>query len=81
LPSHDEPLCDPLLDMLQARLIIVADSEFPATRHASQKLRERLARRAAQVIYCRDNGTLTLDISRKDYAVHTATGESPKPLQ
>ena len=45
LPTHDEPLCDPLLDMLQARWIIIADAEFPATRRASQKLRQRLARR------------------------------------
>ncbi len=81
LPTRDEPLCDPLLDLLQARLIIIADSEFPATRRASPKLRERLARHATQVFYCRDNGALTLDISRKDYGVHTATGESPKPSQ
>jgi beta-lactamase superfamily II metal-dependent hydrolase len=78
LPTSDEPLCDPLLDLLQARLIIVADAEFPATRRASPKLRGRLARRSARVFYCRDNGALTLDISRKVYAVHTATGEPPK---
>ncbi len=78
LPARDEPLCDPLLDMLKARLIIIADSDFPATRRASPKLRQRLARRDAQVIYCRDNGALTLEISRKNYAVHTATGEPSK---
>ena len=50
LPTRDEPLCDPLLDMLQARWIIIADAEFPATRRAPQKLRQRLARQAAQVI-------------------------------
>ena len=56
LPARDEPLCDPLLDMLQARWIIIADAEFPATRRASPKLRQRLARRAAQVVYCHDTG-------------------------
>jgi ComEC/Rec2-related protein len=73
LPTRDEPLCDPLLEMLQPRLIIIADAEFPATRRASRKLRERLARRNGQVVYCRDNGSLTLDISRQNYTVRTAS--------
>ncbi|HUD82256.1 MAG TPA: ComEC/Rec2 family competence protein [Candidatus Saccharimonadales bacterium] len=77
LPARDEPLCDPLLDMLQARLIIIADSEFPATRRASPKLRQRLARRPAQVVYCHNNGALTLDLAPQKYSLRTANGALP----
>jgi competence protein ComEC len=60
LPARDEPLCDPLLEMLQPRLIVIVDSQFPATRRAPEKLRNRLARFPAKVLYCREAGALTL---------------------
>jgi hypothetical protein len=63
--------------MLQPRLIIIADSELPATRQATAKLRERLARRAAaRVLYCRDAGSLTLLIRRGGWEVLDASGTS-----
>jgi beta-lactamase superfamily II metal-dependent hydrolase len=31
LPDEGEPLCDALLDAIQPRVIVIADSEFPAT--------------------------------------------------
>jgi competence protein ComEC len=75
LPARDEPLDEPLLDMLQPKLIILADSELPATRRASEKLRERLAQRAAvRVFYCRDAGSLTLLIRRTGWQVLDASG-------
>jgi len=75
LPARDEPLGEPLLDMLQPKLIIIADSELPATRRATEKLRERLARRAgARVLYCRDAGSLTLLLRRDGWEVHDASG-------
>jgi competence protein ComEC len=77
LPARDEPLDEPLLDMLQPRLIIIADSEFPATRQATAKLRERLARRAAaRVLYCREAGSLTLLIRPGGWEVLDAGGAS-----
>jgi competence protein ComEC len=78
LPTRDEPLCDPLLDILNAKLIIIADTEFPANRRASATLRQRLARRAEKVVYCHDNGSLTLDLSPSSYELHTATGANPR---
>ncbi|MGA2557627.1 MAG: ComEC/Rec2 family competence protein, partial [Verrucomicrobiota bacterium] len=76
LPSRDEPLMEPLLDMLRPKLIIIADSETPATRGAPAKLRERLAqRRDARVLYCRDTGSLTLLIRRAGWEVRDASGE------
>ncbi|HEY3860252.1 MAG TPA: ComEC/Rec2 family competence protein [Verrucomicrobiae bacterium] len=74
LPARDEPLCEPLLDQLQPRVIIVADAQFPATRRASAKLRERLARRSAKVFYGRDNGSLTLEISEAGWSLREADG-------
>ncbi len=62
LPAREEPLCEPLLDLLQARLIVIMDTQFPATRRASADLRARLARRPARVVYGRDNGALTLEL-------------------
>jgi hypothetical protein len=60
-----------------AKLIIIADSEFPATRRATAKLRERLAQRAAtRVLYCRDTGSLTLLIRRGGWEVRDASGTS-----
>ena len=75
LPSRDEPLDEPLLDMLQPKLIVIADSELPATRQSGAKLRERLAQRAAaRVLYCRDAGSLTLLIRRGGWEVLDASG-------
>jgi len=42
LPAIGEPLCEALIDAIQPRLIIISDSEFPASERASPKLRARL---------------------------------------
>jgi competence protein ComEC len=79
LPMRDEPLSEPLLDLLQPKLIIIADSELPATRRATPKLRERLARRGGvQVIYCRDDGSLTLFIRDGGWEARDAGGREPR---
>jgi competence protein ComEC len=75
LPARDEPLCEPLLDMLRARLIVIADAKYPATRRAPVKLRERLARRGARVVYCRDNGALTLELTPGGWTVVNSEGK------
>ena len=62
LPEQGEALCDGLLAAIQPRLIIVADSEFPATKRASPALRVRLAEHAVPVIYMRYAGAVTLSI-------------------
>ena len=75
LPSRDEPLMEPLLDMLRPKLIIIADSEQPANRAAPAKLRERLAQRAGtRVLYCRETGSLTLLIRHNAWEVRDAGG-------
>src|SRR6185295_9696978 len=53
LPEQTEPLCEALLERIQPRVVVVADSEFPATKRASAGLRERLAQPGTQVVYTR----------------------------
>ena len=53
LPDEGEPLCDALLDAVQPKVIVVADSEYPANRRASRTLHERLEQKGIPVIYTR----------------------------
>ncbi len=74
LPARDEPLCEPLLDQLRPKMIIIADAAFPATKRASAKLRERLQGRATAVIFERDTGALTLQLTQNGSSLQTADG-------
>jgi len=84
LPARDEPLCEPLLDLLRPRLIVIADAGFPATRRAPPQLRQRLARRGARVVYGRDNGALTLEPAPDGWSLRAADGQpavDPAPVE
>lgn len=74
LPVKPEALGDALLDAIQPRLIIVADSEFPASERASPKLHERLARRKVPVIYTRTAGATTIEWHSPDWELRTMSG-------
>jgi ComEC/Rec2-related protein len=74
LPVRDEPLSEPLLDLLDPKTIIVADSETPASRRAPQKLQERLARRNARVFYCHYFGSLTLVFRATGWRIEDVNG-------
>jgi hypothetical protein len=63
-----------LLELLKPKLIVIIDSEFPATRRASEKLRARLAHTDARVIYCRDAGAVTLAFKANKWNVTDASG-------
>jgi beta-lactamase superfamily II metal-dependent hydrolase len=65
LPDEGEPLCDALLDAVQPKVIVVADSEFPANRRAGPKLRERLEQKGIPVIYTRSAGAVKI-VTRPD---------------
>jgi competence protein ComEC len=85
LPVQHEAVCDALLDAIQPRLVIVADSEFPAAERASPRLRERLARRKVPVIYTRSAGAATIEWRRGDWEARTMSGirissRNPTPL-
>ncbi|MGD0252854.1 MAG: ComEC/Rec2 family competence protein, partial [Verrucomicrobiota bacterium] len=60
LPDEGEPLCDALFEAVQPKVVIIADSEFPATRRASRTLHERLDQRQIPVIYTRTAGAVKI---------------------
>lgn len=64
LPRQGEPIADGFLDVVQPRVIVVADGEYPAWERASPQLRARLANRSANVIYTSDAGAVTFSFSR-----------------
>ena len=75
LPVKTEPLCDALLDAVQPRVIIVADSEFPATERASPALGERLAPRGSTVLYTRQLGAVTICIRPEGWKIRSVEGK------
>ena len=74
LPAHTEPLAEALLDVVQPRLIVITDSEYPAPQRASPKLRERLAQRSCPVLYTRETGAVTLTTQPGRWEVTTMNG-------
>jgi competence protein ComEC len=60
IPTQTDPLCEALLDAIRPRVIIVADSELPATARASERLKARLTRRNLTVLNTRDTGAVTI---------------------
>jgi competence protein ComEC len=74
LPEQGEALSNGLLDATQPKLIIVTDSEFPATKRASLALRVRLAEHAVPVIYTRYAGAVTISIHPGGWQARTMDG-------
>jgi beta-lactamase superfamily II metal-dependent hydrolase len=71
LPAIGEPLSPALLEQLRPRLIIVADSEFPANERASARLRERLRQTSIPILYTRFEGSSTLQLQPNSWKVRT----------
>jgi competence protein ComEC len=76
LPTQNEPLGEALLDVIQPRVIIVADSELPATARASLLLKERLARRNVLLLHTRETGAVTIQLQPRATMISTATQQS-----
>jgi DNA internalization-related competence protein ComEC/Rec2 len=74
LPEQGEPLCEALLERIQPRVVIVADSEFPATKRASPRLRERLEQHAVRLIYTRFSGSVTLTCGKAGWQLSAMDG-------
>jgi competence protein ComEC len=74
LPSQNEPLSEALLDAIQPRLIVVADSEFPAAERAGAKLAEGLAQRNTPVIYTRSAGAVTIEFRKTGWEARAMDG-------
>lgn len=74
VPTASEPLADALLDAIGPRLIIVTDSEYPATQRASRRVSERLEVRNVPVIYTRETGAVTLRFRAGQWEARTMSG-------
>jgi beta-lactamase superfamily II metal-dependent hydrolase len=75
LPAEGEPLCNTLLEVVHPKLIVIADSEFPATRRAGRSLRERLEQKQIPVIYTRTAGAVTVHANQHGWQVETMDGQ------
>jgi beta-lactamase superfamily II metal-dependent hydrolase len=77
LPEQSDPLVNELLDVAQPKVIIITDSEFPATRRANAKLRERLERRGIPVLYTRDESAVILTFTPEGWSVRGMNRKLP----
>jgi beta-lactamase superfamily II metal-dependent hydrolase len=71
LPAAEEPLCEPLLDCIQPKAIVICDSEFPASARAKPELMERLGRRKVRVLYTRECGAVTISFENMHWKLIT----------
>jgi beta-lactamase superfamily II metal-dependent hydrolase len=75
LPDEGEPLSDALIDVIQPKVIVIADSDFPATRRAGSALKERLAQKQIPVIYTRDSGAVKIVTDKSGWKLETMDGQ------
>jgi competence protein ComEC len=75
LPTDDEPLTEVLAGAIQPKIIVIADSEFPAMRRANRKLKERLERMGVPIIYTRDSGAVKIAVTSAGWTMQTMDGQ------
>lgn len=75
IPTQTEPLCEALLDAIRPRLILIADSELPATARASEGLKQRLAHRNVIAIYTRTAGAVEIAFRAGGCEIKTADNQ------
>jgi competence protein ComEC len=76
LPAESEPLCDALIDAVKPKVIVIADSEFPAARRASRSLKERLTQTKIPVIYTREAGAVKIVTDKSGWKLQTMDGQT-----
>ena len=75
LPESTEPLCDALIDAISPRVIVIADSEYPATRRAGRSLQERLEQKKIPVIYTRTSGAVKIVTNKSGWKLSAMDGQ------
>jgi ComEC/Rec2-related protein len=60
LPDNGEPVCNGLLSAANPKILIVADTEYPATKRASAALKSRLASAGPNLIFTRFSGAVVI---------------------
>ena len=75
LPQKSQPISNGLLERIQPKLVIVADSQFPAPRRASRALQERLEQMGIPVCYTRNTGAVKIVTDKRGWKVRTMDGQ------
>jgi competence protein ComEC len=75
LPNAGEPICNALLETIRPKVIVIADSEFPASRRAGRELKERLAGQNTPVIYTRSSGAVKIITGDRGWNLQTMDGQ------
>lgn len=75
LPEKAEPLNKALLARIQPKVVVIADSRFPATRRASADLRIRLKNQSFKVIYTRTAGAVTIATRPGEWNLRAMDGQ------
>lgn len=79
LPEAGEPLADGFLRLVQPRLVIVADSLYPATRRAPPSLARRLARRRVALWCTRECGAVQIQFTSTGWRAQAMDGRHITP--
>jgi competence protein ComEC len=69
--GNSDPLTEALLDQVQPRLIIVADTQYPASARLGPVARERLKARGTPVLFTSETGAVTLHLKSDTWTYKT----------
>jgi beta-lactamase superfamily II metal-dependent hydrolase len=75
LPEKGEPLCNDLIAAIQPRVMVIADSDEPATRRASRALRDRLEQTKIPVIYTRTARAVKIVTDQSGWKLRSMDGQ------
>jgi len=75
LPDTGEPLCNALIEASQPKVIVIADSERPATYRAPETLKQRLAQTKIPVLYTRTSGAVTINLEKHGWKLKGMDGQ------
>ena len=81
LPEQGEPLAEGFLRLVQPRLVIVADSLYPADRRAPASLARRLARQRVTLWCTRECGAVQIDFTPTGWRARAMDGREAKSEQ
>jgi len=76
LPEQTEPLNNSLLEIIHPALIIISDSQSPATRRANHTLRDRLGKCGIPVVYTSEVGAVKISFQQNSWKAETVAGQS-----
>ncbi|HWC60917.1 MAG TPA: ComEC/Rec2 family competence protein, partial [Verrucomicrobiae bacterium] len=75
LPEQTEPLSNALLDAIHPALIIISDSQTPATRRANHALRDRLQKHGVPIVCTSEVGAVKISFGRNYWTAETLDGQ------